>query len=171
MARQVEYHSINSGVRLLVAQLLLLVAGRASLFGQASPPNYNPFPWYDPVTHTPPNSGAPSASPPGPSSWSSTTGNSPGNTWNPSMGNIPSPYTRPTREQTEWYVNNHPDLKNLDPVTKTNIVNGATLGFLAGPYLPNGRPNPFVSQTTLSPAPNWFVPSTWSSPNMNWQGV
>src|SRR5215469_2689439 len=34
------------------------------------------------------------------------------NTWNPPIGNIPGPYTRPTQEQTSWYVNNNPSFNN-----------------------------------------------------------
>jgi CHAT domain-containing protein len=95
-----------------------------------------------------------------------------GNTWSPPANpyNTPNPYSRPTREQTEWYVNTHPALSNLDPITKADIVNGANLPFLnTSPYI-NGQQNPFY-QSGGQLAPNWYLPSTWPSQNMNWQGV
>ncbi len=80
--------------------------------------------------------------------------------------NAPNPNTRPTIEQTRSYVENHPDLRTLDPGIKSAIIyGGAGSGLLGGAYLPNGRPNPFATQ------PNWYLPSTWSSHQMNWQGV
>jgi CHAT domain-containing protein/tetratricopeptide (TPR) repeat protein len=83
----------------------------------------------------------------------------------PTPYQTPNPYGRPTREQTIWFVENHPDLKALDAVTKQNLVNGASLPWItASLYLPGGARNPLYGG-------NWYVPSTWPSSTMNWQGV
>jgi len=76
------------------------------------------------------------------------------------MGNTPSPYTSPTPQQTEWYVNNHPDLKNLDPIYKFNIIYGRSTQYFPNTFYQNGQL-----------IPNWYLPGTWSSTTMNWQGV
>lgn len=102
------------------------------------------------------------------------TPSSPASTWTPDRGptdlgsilNRPNPNMAPTTDQTRWYVENHPDLRTLDPGIKNAIIySGQGSGLLNGAYLPNGRPNPFASQ------PNWYVPATWPSTGANWQGV
>src|SRR5690349_20939805 len=144
--------------------------------------------WVIPVlgqTGNPPTGFPPTATPP--------QGNNPTNNWwspnstgtyqpNPLVVNMagamteastygtPNPYSRPTQEQTSWYVNNHPALWNLSPYDRQAIIQGgpgATM-VLSGSYLSNGQPNPFYQNGSL--IPNWYVPSTWSGPGI-WMGT
>src|SRR5882724_3626074 len=82
----------------------------------------------------------------------------------------PNPYIAPTQQQTQWYVNNHPVLWSLPSSAKNAIIFARPgSGPLNGPYLPDGRTNPFYQNGKVTP--NWYLPSTWSSPVTNWQGV
>jgi CHAT domain-containing protein len=177
MTRQFGF-ILKNYVRLLsTLGILNLVISMA--FGQATPccnpPTYTP-PTYTPPTYTPPTYTPPTYTPPTytPPTYTPTpnvyqpTPPNPNNTWSPQYTpwNTPNPNMRPSVEQTRWYVNNHPDLSTLDPGMKEAIIySGSGSGLLNSSYLPNGRPNPFVSQS------NWYVPTTWSSTTMNWQGV
>lgn len=130
----------------------VIQAGQVNMIPQ-TPLYNNPFPLYDPVTHTPPNTGAPNVSPFGTSPW-----------------NVPGPqpggYLGPTPQQTRAYVEGHPVLSTLSPMYKEWIANGTSL---RDPYLPDGRSNPFYQNGTV--IPNWYLPSTWPVTGMNWQGV
>jgi len=147
-----------------VAVLAFVFAFAPLLLGQATPWNYTPptTTWTPPVppvnnvpnpgTNTPPNSGTTWTPPSSPTNLGS-------------ILNAPNPNVPPTIEQTRWYVNNHPDLRNLDPGIKEAIIyGGAGSGLVNGSYLPNGRPNPFTQ-------PNWYLPTTWPASGSNWQGV
>ena len=82
----------------------------------------------------------------------------------------PNAYSRPSIDQTRWYVENNPYFRNIDPGIKEAIIySGSGSGLLSGSYLPNGSPNPFSQNGSV--APNWYLPATWTSPTMNWQGV
>ena len=81
----------------------------------------------------------------------------------------PNPYGAPTSQQSQWYVDNHPALWNLSPGVRDSLIRGGAGSALGGPYLPDGRTNPFYQNGTVTP--NWYLPSTWTSPVMNWQGV
>src|SRR5215472_3673552 len=181
MARLLRLSTFDVRVLGLSCVLALLLIGAVALYGQAttppalqSPSNLPTLNTWSPQTS--PVNMATSPNPgwnPQPNTWSPQTSNFPstGNSWNPPLGSIPGPYTRPTQEQTSWYVNNHPAFNNLDPGIKQAIIyGGAGSGLLSSPYLPNGNANPFYSSTGQT-ASNWYLPATWSSPNMNWQGV
>jgi len=86
--------------------------------------------------------------------------------------NQPNPNAPPSIDQTRWYVENHPDLRNLDPGMKDAIIyGGAGSGLLNGHYLPNGSPNPFYNSATGQSNRNWYLPTTWPATGSNWQGV
>jgi CHAT domain-containing protein/Tfp pilus assembly protein PilF len=141
--------------RRIFAALITLVGflafSAAPLFGQATP--WDQVQPRDPVTKQPlPNGNAPS------------TNNTMG------IGSVPGPYTRPSPEQTQNFINNNPSFRNLDPGTRSAIINsGPGSGLLNSSYLPNGQPNPFYQNGQVTP--NWYLPATWTSPYMNWQGV
>jgi CHAT domain-containing protein/Tfp pilus assembly protein PilF len=97
----------------------------------------------------------------------------PGAAWDPRSAmdpvgwamNQPNANTRPSPDQVRWYVNNHPDLKTLDPSFKEVLVySGQGSNLLSGSYLPNGRPNPFTQ-------PNWYLPTTWPATGVNWHNI
>src|SRR5580704_15905432 len=109
----------------------LIIVSTSSAAGQSAPFDTGPNSWTppgSPVNIFPPsptnsvNMGFPGvnvyqASPAWQSpsqSWNYTSAS----TWTP-----PDPTSRPTREQTQWYVNNNPYLSSLDSVTKSNLVN------------------------------------------------
>src|SRR5271157_4416775 len=162
------------GVWRVVSLLVFLLVQTTLLFGQATP-----------CCNTPTNTWSPPASPvnmvPNPgntwnqpnntfpnqgTSWSPTnnphsnTGNMPGPFGTNSVGSIvnaPNPNTQPPIEQRAWYVNNNPAFNGLDPGIKSAIIySGAGSGLLNSSYLPNGRPNPFVSSSGI-PQPNWYL--------------
>jgi CHAT domain-containing protein len=166
MARLLRLSTLDFGVLGLSCAFASLLVGAVALYGQASTPPALQSPsilpnantWSPPVgqpnTWTPQTNGFPNA----------------GSNWNPPLGNVPGPYTRPTQEQTSWYVNNHPAFNNLDPGIKQAIIGSGGSVILNSPNLPNGNANPFYSSTGQAIS-NWYLPGTWLSPNMNWQGV
>src|SRR5271165_4142012 len=136
------------GVWRVVSLLTFLLVQVSSLLGQATiPPALSPNGQAQPANSG--NTWSPSTSPanlavgvgnnPSVSSFPNSVPSYPanyvssfGNTWNAT-----NPYSRPTPDQTATYVNSHPALSSLDPVTKANIVNGAYLPFLtSSAYLP-----------------------------------
>jgi CHAT domain-containing protein len=149
----------------LVGTVVATLANADPLLGQATPccnpsptspstPSagslyQNPTPNYSPNNYSP-NTGFPTQTSATPANYM----------------NQPNPNSPPSVDQTRWYVNNNPSLRNLDPGMKDAIIHsGPGSGLLNSYYLPNGQPNPFRSQ------PNWYLPTTWPSGGTSWQGV
>lgn len=170
MARRTVLHANSGRVLRVISVLLFAPAIVSSLLAQATPCCNPPTTTWNPQA-TPVNN-VPTTG----NSWSPTSSTFPnsGASWEPQSSatdigrilNAPNASTQPSIEQRAWYVNSHPDLRTLDPGIKQSIIySGAGSGLLNGPYLPNGRPNPFVSPTNpYVVQSNWYLPSTWSSP-------
>jgi CHAT domain-containing protein len=164
MAHPRGLHVESRIISALISLFVFVLVSAAPLVGQS-----NPFPWPDPVTHTPANTGLP------PQVTNAlqvdlargvTGGNNPFNPPSP-----PSPMLSPTWNQTQRFIENHPALKNLDPISKMTLVYGGpgSSAILNSQYLNNGQPNPFYQNGQV--VPNWYLPTTWSSRQMNWMGV
>jgi CHAT domain-containing protein len=187
MTRHVEISKKFTGYALRGILLLTLLLGSTwPAGGQATPYNTNSNFW------TPPNNSQvnmafpqPTSSPgynvfqvnmalPAPtSSTGSNMWQAPNaNAWQQTSIPMPTPsrYTRPTTDQTRWYVENNPYFANVPQPIKEGIIYGGSSVTLSGSYLPGGSPNPLVNQYGQV-VPNWYLPSTWTSPQMNWQGV
>jgi CHAT domain-containing protein len=158
----------------LISFLVFVLVSAAPLSGQ----NSNPFPWPDPVTHAPANPANGNATAPSyqpypsyPAVYDPTAVNRFPATGGTVPGPAPNPMLNPTWDQTQRFIENHPALKNLDPITKMTLVYGGTgsSAILNSQYLNNGQPNPFYQNGQV--VPNWYLPTTWSSRQMNWIGV
>jgi CHAT domain-containing protein len=152
---------LGRGMLIIACMALLGFLNGVPSFGQSnSPTQPSATPWQQPP-QSPPNSFNPNTGMPTQSSTS--------------IGyilNQPNPNMQPTTEQTRWYVENHPDLRNLDPGFKSAIIySGAGSGLLNSYYLPNGAQNPFYNASTGQSVPNWYLRSTWPATGTNWQGV
>ena len=149
----------------LISILVFLLISATPLFGQATTPPAlqspsNISPPYNPYASLPPqllqvnmaSSVGPGYNPPAPTT-------------------LPSPMIGPTQQHTQWFIEQHPILKNLDPITKMTLTYGGTgsSAILNSQYLNNGQLNPFYQNGQV--IPNWYLPTTWLSPGMGWWGV
>jgi CHAT domain-containing protein/predicted negative regulator of RcsB-dependent stress response len=147
----------RSRTSLLSSLLIYGVVGATQLFGQAidvftGKPAPSLLPPIPPVNSVPNVSSMPGVN----------LGISP-------SGNTPGTYTRPTEQDSRWYIEHDPNLRTLDPSFKQALIYNRGNLWLNSPTLPNGVQNPLYQSGGVTP--NWYLPGTWPFGTTNWDGV